>query len=81
MELNEKSFSTGLKKLFKETGLSQGEIARRSGLERSYVSRLLKGDIVYPRLNMVHRLAKAFGFTATELVDYIIKNQDGDGRG
>lgn len=53
--------------------MTQGDIARATGLERSYVSNLEAGRIKYPRVHTVDRIAAAFGMKLSELIIYCEK--------
>jgi len=63
-----------IKKLRERNGMTQGDIARATGLERSYVSRLEGGKINYPRLKTVYKLAHALGVSVDEFVKIAISN-------
>lgn len=62
------NFGKAMKILREKKGMTQGDIVRRTGLERSYVSRLESNKIKYPRVEMVSRLAKAFDISIEEFV-------------
>lgn len=61
-------FAGALKKLREQKGLSQGDIFRKTGIERSYLSRLESGQIDDPRLTTVVVLARALGLSVDDLV-------------
>ena len=50
-------------------GLSQTEVAKRSGVTRFYVSQLESGLRKNPSLPVLKRIAKALGVTVTELLE------------
>jgi transcriptional regulator with XRE-family HTH domain len=59
------SFSSRLKKLREETGLSQSELADRAGLHRFGLAKLEQG-LRQPTWETVQALAKALGVTCLE---------------
>ena len=61
-------FSKALKKIRGTKGLSQGDIFRRSGLERTYISRLENGYIDDPRLTTAFIIARALGVKVDDLI-------------
>lgn len=61
--------SAAIKKLREEKGLTQGDLFRKTGLERAYVSKLEAGKII-PKLVTIVKLAEAFGITAAEFIRY-----------
>ena len=65
-------------KLLKEKGMSQGDVARNSGLERSYVSAIVVGKIKYLRLYTIDKIAKSFNMSTVEFISYVL---DHDQRG
>ncbi len=65
------TISKGIKKLRLERGMTQGDICRATGLERSYVSSLERGRIQNPRLKMIYRIASAFDMTCSEFIAYL----------
>ena len=77
LELTVKTLSKGLKKLREKRGMTQGDIYRATGLDRSYVSSLERGEIPYPRLNMIYRIAAAFNMTCSEFVAFLENESDG----
>ena len=58
-----------LRRLRKAKGLSQEELARRSGLLRVYVARIERGEVVSPRIETRRKLAKGLAVPITELLD------------
>lgn len=58
-----------LRRLRKAKGLSQEELARRSGLLQVYIARIEAGQIVSPRIETRRKLAKALVVPITELLD------------
>jgi len=51
----------------KSTGLTQNDLAKRSGLEQSYISRLEKGEKV-PGCDTAQKIARALGIPACRLL-------------
>lgn len=62
------NFASAVKKLRAKSGMSQGDIFRKSGLDRTYISRLENGLIDDPRLTTVVILARALGVSVDDLV-------------
>lgn len=62
--------SWGLKRLLTERQMTQGDIMRATGLERGYVSKLVSGKIKGIHIRTALRLARTFGMTCEELVEY-----------
>lgn len=53
--------------------MTQGDIVRATGLERSYVSRLESNQVAYPRFNTVKKIANSFGMTVDEFLSFAIR--------
>jgi transcriptional regulator with XRE-family HTH domain len=49
-------------------GISQGELCRRTLMERSYLSKIERGKIPHPRIEQISRIAVALGMTTEELI-------------
>jgi transcriptional regulator with XRE-family HTH domain len=64
-----------MKELRAKKGMTQGDIVRATGLERSYVSSLEAGKIKYPRVHTVDKIAMAFGMKLSDLIIYCEKKQ------
>ena len=62
------NFSKALRRIREKRGLSQGDVFRRSGVERTYISRIEQGLIVDPRISTVVILARALDVSVDELV-------------
>lgn len=62
-----------MKELRAKNGMTQGDIVRATGLERSYVSSLEAGKIKHPRINTVDKIAKAFGMKLSDFIIYCEK--------
>lgn len=57
-------FITELRKAMDASGISASELARRAGVGRPYLHRVLSGD-QNPSLDWVERVAKVLGMTVT----------------
>ena len=57
-----------MKRLRAERGLSQEELAERSGLHRTYISGVERG-VRNPTLTVIDKIATAFNVRLAELVD------------
>jgi len=68
MDIKEK-FGIRLRTLRKEKGLSQEELALKSGLNRPYISAIEKGKRNVS-LEVMEKLAEAMGVQIGELVDF-----------
>jgi transcriptional regulator with XRE-family HTH domain len=66
-----------MRKLRQEKGLSQVDIFRRTGLERTYISRLENGEVKDPRVTTVITLARAFGITPEDFIQEMLRLGDG----
>ncbi len=62
-----KSFGHIFKGKRKEVGLSQDEVALRSGVDRSYIGRIERGEVNIS-LEKVYRLAEVLGCNSKELL-------------
>jgi transcriptional regulator with XRE-family HTH domain len=49
-------------------GLTQGDIYRRTKLERSYISRMETGVIPWPKLRTLYEWCKGAGITLSEFI-------------
>lgn len=56
------NFGKRLKSLREARNLSQGELAKLSGIKREYLSRYENGRLKNPTLNTMTKLAKGLGF-------------------
>lgn len=54
-----------------ERGLSQEELARRSGVNRSYIPKIERGTL-HPSFGMLVNIAKGLGMKLTELLRGVI---------
>jgi len=57
-----------LKTLREERDLSQGDLAKKAKVGRTYIVKLEGGDKKNPSLAVLQRLAKALGVPVTELL-------------
>lgn len=67
------NFAGALKKLRVKKGMSQGDIFRKTGMERAYLSRLENGQVDDPRLTTIILLAKAMDISVDEFVEEAIQ--------
>ena len=68
-----KALGVCMKQLRAKKGMTQGDIVRATGLERSYVSNLEAGKIKHPRIHTVDKIAQAFGMKLSEFIIYCEK--------
>jgi transcriptional regulator with XRE-family HTH domain len=62
-----------IRAFLKRRGMTQGDLSRATGLERSYVSALACNKIQDPRLSTMFKVVKALGVTVSELVALAIR--------
>ena len=63
------TFGVRLKKIRKQKGMTQKELAEKSGLPQSQICRYEK-DILSPTLNTFEWICAALGVSATELLGF-----------
>jgi transcriptional regulator with XRE-family HTH domain len=63
-----KKLGERLKKLRQEKGMSQGDIARKLGVHRSYISGIERG-VRNPTVKNVERIAEALGVSPHKLLE------------
>ena len=68
-----KALAICMKELRAKNKMTQGDIVRATGLERSYVSSLEAGKIKHPRIDTINKIAKAFGMKLSDLIIYCEK--------
>lgn len=61
-------FGGAMKRIRERKGLTQGDIFRATGLERSYLSKFENNKIPYPRFNTVARIARALDVLLPEFI-------------
>jgi len=61
-----------LKKIREEKVLSQNDIFKVTGIDRNYVSRIERGEIKYPKLGKIKKLADALGVTVDEFINLAV---------
>jgi transcriptional regulator with XRE-family HTH domain len=66
--LSPKRIATMLKRVRKEKGLSQLELAKRSRVAQGYISERDAGHEKNPGIETLRKLAKALGVPVTELL-------------
>ncbi|PIQ92251.1 MAG: DNA-binding protein [Parcubacteria group bacterium CG11_big_fil_rev_8_21_14_0_20_39_22] len=67
MDNSAKKLGNNMKKLRLEKGMSQGDICRKLGVDRSYISNVESGK-KNPTLSTITKLAKALGVSVGELL-------------
>lgn len=55
------SFGEKLKRLLEEKGMSQRQLAIRSGIEREYINQIIKGKVKKPGLDKTQKIAEGLG--------------------
>ncbi len=56
-----------LKQTRKAKKISQGQLSRKTGIHRNYISRVEREEIKYPRVDLAHKLAAALGRQVEEI--------------
>jgi transcriptional regulator with XRE-family HTH domain len=51
-----------------EQGMSESDLAARSGVSQSYISRILRGQVTNPTIEFAMRLAHALNMTVSEFL-------------
>jgi transcriptional regulator with XRE-family HTH domain len=80
MDLKKKDrvyIGTAIKRMRVNKGISQGELAIRSRIDRSYISELER-NICSPSIFTVFKLAKGFGVCPINFIEEIYKEIDFD---
>ncbi len=67
MDESAKKLGKNMKRIRLEKGMTQGDICRKLGLDRAYISNLESGN-KNPTLATIEKLAKALGVLASDLV-------------
>ena len=67
METISQQFGQTVRKIRLKQGLSQGDVARRLNLHRSYISSIERG-VRNPSLKVIQKIAKALGVEIEELL-------------
>ncbi len=67
MDKSAKKLGSNMKRIRLEKGMSQGDICRRLGVDRSYISNVESGK-KNPTLLTITKLAKALGVSVGELL-------------
>jgi len=63
------TFGKELRKFRKKAGLSQRDLAEKSGITRSYISKIEKNRMVnFPSIPIIESLAEALGIDAVDLI-------------
>lgn len=74
-------FAKALKKMRTKKGLSQGDIFKRTGMERAYISRLENGQVDDPRLTTVVVLARALDMSVDDFVNEMLRAAEEEEKG
>jgi len=61
-------FGGAMKRIRERKGMTQGDVFRQSGLERSYLSKFENNKIPYPRIRTVYRIAQALTVSLDEFI-------------
>lgn len=67
--MSTRKLSRMIKRLLKERGMSQLQLADKSGVPQSYISELAAGKKKNPSLEALQKLARALGVTVSELLE------------
>jgi transcriptional regulator with XRE-family HTH domain len=70
-----KAFGKVLRRLRRDRDLSQENLANAVGMERSYISKLEKGDF-QPKLKTILALSDELGIRAGELLDRVEEHME-----
>jgi len=68
MKSEAQKLGRNLKRIRKEKGISQGDIVRSLGMDRSFISNIENGK-TNPTLATIAKLAKAIGVSVGELME------------
>lgn len=66
------ALGTRLASVLASQSISESELAARSGVSQSYISRILTGEVTNPTIEFVVRIAEALGIT----VDVLLTDAD-----
>ena len=67
--MSTRKLSRMIKRLLKERGMSQLQLAEKSGVPQGYISELAAGKKKNPSLEALQKLARALGVTVSELLE------------
>ena len=70
-----KAFSRSVRELREKRGISQEELADRSGLHRTYISNLERAE-VNVSLKNIKKLARGLGISMTALVEHVERKSE-----
>ena len=65
-----------VKRLREERGWTQQDLSDKSGLEVSHISKIEKGKYITPTADVIHKLARAVGWTPSEMSAYLYGEND-----
>lgn len=69
------TLSIRIQQILSDMGISQADLCRMTGLQRNYVSQLLRGKMV-PRADRLLVIARCLGTTSEELLDNSLNTLD-----
>lgn len=72
------AFGKAMKKLRESRGLSQGDLFRRTGIERQTLSRLENGYVDDPRITTVIMIANGLGVTVDEFIKEMVRQAEAE---
>jgi len=72
----ELNIGKALRKIRKERSISQGDIYRATGIERSHISKIESGEIKDPKLSTMFRICNAIGMKVSEFIQYAENHQE-----
>jgi len=65
-------FGEELKRLADEKGLSQSALAEACGTSQTFIGKLMRGEQVAPRADMLFKLAEALGVDCTHFKKFLV---------
>ena len=69
-----------IKEIAKEKGFSQGELSRRANIDENTLKRIYRNPLAIITTETLDKLAKALGVSASELIESIADEFEGDSR-
>lgn len=79
MCLTGENIGSAIKEIIGSKDMTQGDIMRSTGFERSYISKLISGKIQHPRLDTIHKISKALDMGITEFINFVINSNNKKG--
>jgi len=62
-----------IKYFLAEKKMTQGDLYRATGLERSYISRLVNNEFMYPRRETIEKIVKALDVSMDDFINRACK--------